>query len=150
MLSEVFSAAILLVASSLASNLAAVDRPDLQPNLVEEIVAKVNGEIITRGDLDEQRLAIKTELRRQGLTGQSLEEAADKRAADEFRAQIDSLLLVQKGKELSINIDAELNRNLAALQSENKIADPEKFHDLMRDQSGMSYEDFRQRMKDSL
>ena len=132
----------------LASALTATDRPDSRPNVVDEIVAKVNGEIITRGELDKQRLTIEAGLRQQGLIGRELEEAANQSAAETFRAQIDLLLLVQKGKELGINVDAELKRYLAALQSEYKIADPEEFHDLLRDQAGMSFEDFRQRTKD--
>jgi len=136
-----FSALLLLT-----SNLAAAD----QTQVLEEIVAKVNGEIITRGELEKQRLAIEAELQQQGLTGQPLREAVDKSAADELRSRIDELLLVQKGKELNITVDADVNRNIAALQSENRIADPEKFHDWLSDRTGMSFEDFRQRMKDSL
>jgi parvulin-like peptidyl-prolyl isomerase len=136
-----FSALLLLT-----SNLAAAD----QTQVLEEIVAKVNGEIITRGELEKQRLAIEAELQQQGLTGQPLREAVDKSAADELRSRIDALLLVQKGKELNITVDADVNRNIAALQSENRIADPEKFHDWLSDRTGMSFEDFRQRMKDSL
>ena len=141
MLLITFSALLLLT-----SNLAAAD----QTQVLEEIVAKVNGEIITRGELEKQRLAIEAELQQQGLTGQPLREAVDKSAADELRSRIDALLLVQKGKELNITVDADVNRNIAALQSENRIADPEKFHDWLSDRTGMSFEDFRQRMKDSL
>jgi peptidyl-prolyl cis-trans isomerase SurA len=146
MLSVTFSAAILL----LTSNPVAADGPTQQSQLVEEIVAKVNGEIITRGELEQQRLTIESELQRQGLTGQALREAVNERAADELRSRIDTLLLVQKGKELSINVDAEVNRNIAALQSKNRIADPDQFHDWLSDQFGISFEDFKQRMKDSL
>jgi len=60
------------------------------------------------------------------------------------------LLLVQKGRELNINVDSDVNRNMAGLQSDNKIEDPDKFHDWLSEQTGMSFEDFRQRMKDSL
>ena len=141
MLLITFSALLLLT-----SNLAAAD----QTQVLEEIVAKVNGEIITRGELEKQRLAIEAELQQQGLTGQPLREAVAKSAADELRSRIDALLLVQKGKELNITVDADVNRNIAALQSENRIADPEKFHDWLSDRTGMSFEDFRQRMKDSL
>jgi len=145
-ISGAFSAAIFLVAAGLT----AADRSVPPTSLLDEIVVKVNGEIITRGEVDKQRQAIEAELRRQGLIGGALDDAADKRAADELRAQIDQLLLVQKGRELNINVDADVNRNLAALQSGNKIEDPDKFHDWLSEQTGMSFEDFRQRMKDSL
>jgi peptidyl-prolyl cis-trans isomerase SurA len=143
-ISGAFSAAIVVFAAGLP----AADRP--QTSLVDEIVVKVNGEIITRGEVDKQRQAIEAELRRQGLIGAALDDAVEKRAADELRAQIDQLLLVEKGRELNINVDADVNRNLARLQSDNKIADPDKFHDWLSEQTGMSFEDFRQRINDSL
>src|SRR6202011_3465367 len=124
--------------SVVPGTLRAADRPDPQTRVVEEIVAKVNSEIITRGELDKQRLAIEGELQQQGLTGVALEQAAGKRAADALRDQIDQLLLVQKGKELSINVDADVNRRIAEIQSQTpgKIADPEKFHEWLREQTG--------------
>src|SRR5437016_630761 len=94
-------------------DLAAADRPDPQTRVVEEIVAKVNSEIITRGELAKQRVAIEAELQQQGLSGPALQDAANKRAADALRDQIDQLLLVQKGKELNINVDADVNRRIA-------------------------------------
>jgi peptidyl-prolyl cis-trans isomerase SurA len=73
----------------------AADRPDPQVHLVEEIVAKVNGEIITRGELAKRREVIKEELQQQkGLTGAALEAAVNQQAADSLRDQIDQLLLV--------------------------------------------------------
>jgi peptidyl-prolyl cis-trans isomerase SurA len=133
-----------------AAELCAADRLDPQTRVVEEIVAKVNSEIITRGELDKQRLAIEGELQQQGLTGVALEQAAGKRAADALRDQIDQLLLVQKGKELSINVDADVNRRIAEIQSTSKIADPEKFHEWLREQSGENFEDFKLLMKNQL
>ncbi len=142
--SRAFTAAWLFVAGPLfPSSLAAADRPASAPITVEEIVAKVNGEIITRGELDKQRLQIEAELRQQGLMARALEDAADKRLADSLREEIDALLLVQKGKELNINVDADLNRKFAQMQSESKISNPDKFHDLIREQLGETYEDLR-------
>ena len=61
---------------------AAADRIDTPPRVVEEIVAKVNSEIITRGELEQQRAAIRPNWSKQGLTGPALEDAVKKRAAD--------------------------------------------------------------------
>src|SRR5580658_10547480 len=145
------SAATLLVSVLLsAAALAAADRPDPPTIVVEEIVAKVNGEIVTRGELDKQRLQIEAELQRQGLLGVALQDAINKGVADGLRDKIDALLLVQKGKELNINVDAELNRRFAQMQSESKISDPDKFHDFIREQTGETYEDFRLLMKNNL
>src|SRR5580658_5506561 len=140
-----FAAALLVVPA-----LSAADRAEPQAIVVEEIVAKVNGEIVTRGELDKQRLQIEAELQRQGLLGVALQDAINKGVADGLRDKIDALLLVQKGKELNINVDAELNRRFAQMQSESKISDPDKFHDFIREQTGETYEDFRLLMKNNL
>src|ERR1039458_2020911 len=44
--------------------------------VVEEIAAKVNGDIITRGELARKRLEIEAEAKRQGLSGPRLQEDA--------------------------------------------------------------------------
>src|SRR5207248_10380104 len=126
------------------------DRPEPQVRLVEEIVAKVNGEIITRGELEKQRVAIEAELQQQGLIGKPLQDAIDKKAADALRDQIDQLLLVQKGKELNINVDSDVNRRIAEIQSQQKISDPEKFQEFIREQTGEPFEDFKLQMKNQL
>ena len=138
---------VLLFAS--ASALLAVDRPD-PPKVVEEIVAKVNGDIITRGDLEKARVQIERAAKEQGISGPAMKEAVDRVFADELRNEIDSLLLVQKGKELDVKVDDELNREIAGIQSESKIADPDKFHEWVRGITGMPFEDFRLKEKNKL
>ncbi len=127
----------------------AADRPDPQVHLVEEIVAKVNGQIITRSELAKRRDLIKEELAQQkALTGSALDDAVNQQTADSLRDQIDQLLLVQKAKELNINVDADLNRRMAQIQSDSKISDPEKFHEWLQEQlGGMSFEDFKEQTK---
>jgi peptidyl-prolyl cis-trans isomerase SurA len=136
------------IAFAAATVAMAADRVDPQVRVVEEIVAKVNSDIITRGELTKQRAEIQAELQQQGLGGPALQDAASKRAADSLRDQIDQLLLVQKGKELNINVDTEVNRKIADIQSQSKVADPEKFHEWLREQTGgESFEDFKLQMK---
>ncbi len=134
-----------------ASMLLAADRaPDVPPVVVEEIVAKVNGDIITRGELERQRAMLQARFEQQGLIGDRLQETLNKAVADGLRDKIDSLLLVQKGKELDINVDADVNRRIAEIQAESKIADPEKFHEWVHQQTGQSFEDMKQQFHDSL
>src|SRR5438309_8143014 len=106
----------------------AADRPAPQTRVVEEIVAKVNGEIITRSELARQRALIQADLEKQGLIGAPLQQAVDKAASDALREQIDQLLLVQKAKDLNINVDADVNKQVAEIQKRSGIADADKFH----------------------
>src|SRR5262244_866753 len=81
--------------------------------VLEEIVAKVNGDIITRGEIERTRQGIAAELRQQGVTGAKLQTEMHEREKDALRDQIDSLLLSQRGKDLNINVDPEVTRRLA-------------------------------------
>ena len=136
-----------------ASSLVAAPPADTKPDIriIEEIVAKVNSDIITRGDLVRARKQLEEALRaRGGGTPEQLQKALDQRAADLLREKIDDLLLVQKANQLSINVDPEVSKYLADLQLKAKIADPEKFHDWIRQQSGQTFEDFKQDVKNNM
>ncbi len=126
----------------------------VNPNIrvVEEIVAKVNNDIITRGELEKLRLQIESELRlKKGLTGAELDKEVKAKEADALRDKIDQLLLIQKGKDLNIKVDGEITRRFAEIQVDSKISDPDKFHEWIREQSGgIPYEDVRQNMTDQL
>ena len=47
-------------------------------------------------------------------------------------------------------MDQELSKQIAALQVKSGITDPDKFHEWVREQSGMSFEDYKEQMKDGL
>ena len=118
--------------------------------IVEEIICKVNGEIVTRGEMDRQRTNLENVLRQEGLSGPRLADALKDREKDLLREQIDQLLLVAKAKDLNISVDADINKRIAEIQTSSKIVDPEKFHEWVREQSGMTFEDFRQQLKNQL
>jgi parvulin-like peptidyl-prolyl isomerase len=129
------------------TGLAAIPVAAADLSIVEEIVAKCNGDIVTRGDLERARRELIENLRANGITGADLERQLGAREKDLLRDKIDQLLLVQKAKDLNINVDGEVSKQLAAIQNDSKIADPEKFQQYIKDQSGMSFEDFKQEMK---
>ncbi len=118
--------------------------------VVEEIIAKVNNEIVTRGELERSRRQLELELKRQGVSQAQIKQTLQQAEKDALREKIDQLLLVQKAKDLSISVDSEVAKYLAELQLQNKIVDPEKFQQFVREQTGMSYEDFKQQVKDSM
>lgn len=132
-----FCRIVVLIATTLPFAVAADVR------VVEEIAAKVNSEIITRGELEKARRDNEQRLRAEGLTGPRLAEALAEANTNALQDQIDQILLVQKGKDLNIKVDPEINRELARIQVESKLSDPEKFHDFIREQTGMSFEDYR-------
>lgn len=117
---------------------------------VEEIVAKCNGDIITRTDLARARQQLISELRENGVIGNALEQTLTDREKNILRDKIDQLLLVGKAKDLNINVDSEVSKRLAQIQQDSGIADPDKFHEYVKQQSGISFEDFKDEMKKSM
>jgi parvulin-like peptidyl-prolyl isomerase len=137
----------LLLAGCLTSSLplfAAVE-------VVDEIVCKANGDIITRSDLERAQKELENDIRSNGgLTGARLQEEVKKRMPDLLRNRIDSLLLVAKAKEMDLKVDTEVTKQLADIQLRSGIADPEKFQAYVREQTGMPYEDYKGQLKDDL
>ncbi len=142
-----FRSFVVLIASS---TIAVCTAADNNVKVVEEIAAKVNGDIITRGELARKRLEIEAEAKRQGLSGPRLQQAVDEYYANALRDEIDTLLLVQKGKDLNISVDADVTRRLAEIQVQQKISDPDKFQAFIRENTGMAYEDFKLQMKNQM
>ena len=81
--------------------------------LMEEIAAKVNGDIITNTELRDDRKGVEEELTKQGLSGAQYEQALNQMVADLLRNRIDEILLRQKGKDLSLKVEAEVNKQIA-------------------------------------
>jgi len=143
-LTYTFGAAALLATGMLTA--ASTETPDVK--VVEEIVCKVNGDIITRGELEKMHSLIEAELRKQGKSGDELAKDLKTMEQDALRDKIDQQLLVARGKELDIKIDPEITRRVAQVQAQSGIADPDKFHQWVFEQIGISFEDWKQQMTD--
>jgi peptidyl-prolyl cis-trans isomerase SurA len=140
--------ALALACASMGADTASAPKENF--SVVDQIVAKVNGDIVTLSELLKTAQDTADGLRQQGLQGDRLRQAYDEREKDFLRNRIDQLLLTQRAKELDINVDSEVSKYLADLQRQQKIADPDKFHEVVRQQSGMSFEDFKQEVKNNM
>lgn len=118
----------------------AADNPP--PVIVDQVIAKVNGDIVSQDELQRTIRDMAEEMKAQGATAAQIQAEMDAHSKDALRERIDELLLVQRGKELDINVDSDVSKYMASLQRQSKITDPEKFHEYIRQESGRSYEDF--------
>jgi parvulin-like peptidyl-prolyl isomerase len=116
---------------------------------VEEIIAKVNGDIITKTEIERSRNQLRAEIQQAKNRVADPEAAFRQREKDILRDKIDQLLLIQKGKEIGINVDQEVSKQLNDIKLTYKITDDEKLADLVRQQTGMSFEDYKNEMKNS-
>jgi parvulin-like peptidyl-prolyl isomerase len=119
------------------------------PQVIEEIVAIVNDEVITLSQYKQQ-----FDIQIQQLKGQNLPAADyDKQyrviKSELLNAMITELLILQQAKEKNLNVSEELKNNLAALKKENNIASDE---DLRRavEQQGIPYDQWLKQYEETL
>ena len=136
---------VLLIFIAAVAPLTAAD-----PIVIEQIVAKVNGEIITRSELERRKKGMAEEMKSRNASAAEISEALKEREKDFLREKIDTMLLVQKGRDLSINLDTEVTKHLAEIQRRSKIADSDKFQAYIRENTGMPYEDYRAEIKNNM
>ncbi len=118
--------------------------------IIEQIVAKVNNEIITLGELERSRKQMEAAVKAQQVPAAKATEILQQAEKDLLRDKIDNLLLVQKARELDIKVDDEITKYITNIQLETKVSDPDKFAELVREQTGMSLEDYKQQLKDDM
>lgn len=155
MQSSFLAASALVVAELFTSHAHAADSkasaPDNNNNVVviDQVVAKINADIVSQDELQRLQRELAAELKQQGASGPTFDREYDSHAKDVLRNRIDELLLIQKGKELNINVDSDVTKYLADLQRRSGVTDPEKFHEWIREQSGRNFEDFQSETKDN-
>ena len=121
--------------------------PGQDDTVVEEIIARINSNIVTRADLRRSRESMLTEMHSQepNATAQEIKD----REKDLLRDLIDQQLLLQKGEELGINVDAEVVKRLDDLRKQMHAESMEDLEKAAQAQ-GVSFEEFKQNMKNGI
>jgi peptidyl-prolyl cis-trans isomerase SurA len=123
--------------------------PSLLPadTVVEEIIARVNNEIITRTEYIRSREQLKQEIQQQSPTDADRVFAEKQR--DILRDLIDQQLLLQKGKDLGITGDTELIKKLDEMRKQMNLGTMEELEKAAEAQ-GASYEEFKQNLRNQI
>ncbi len=116
--------------------------------VVEEIIARVNNNIITRADLRKARQELYTEARQEPDPTHA-EQQAKEHEPDLLRDLIDQQLLLSKAQEMGINADTELVKKLDELRKQ-MHADSMEDMEKAAEAQGVSFEDFKQNLKNNL
>ena len=121
--------------------------PAITPNgtVVEDAIVRVNDQIIDRSDYIRSQQQLVDEARQTHLTDEELAT----RQKDMLRDMIDQQLLLSRGKELDISADSEVIRRLDDIRKQNKFDSMEDLEKAVH-QSGVSYEDFKANIKNSI
>src|SRR3989441_2680078 len=96
---------------------------------VEEIIARVNNEIITRSEYDKARQTAVEEAKSEcqnRCTPDQLQTDIEDRQKHALRDLVDQSLLVQRAKDMGVNVEPELIKRLDAIRTDNKLASMEE------------------------
>src|SRR3972149_4248760 len=116
--------------------------------IVEEIVARVGNEIITKSEYEHQLSRLRDELSRR-YQGEELEEQFHQQKDMLLEFMVNQRLLEQRAKEMDITVDEEIQAAIKRLKEENKIEDDAALEAALRKEgSSLSQlrEDFRRRI----
>lgn len=113
--------------------------------VVEDVIARVNDQIITRSEYQRSQQQLMAEARQQNVP----EAQAEEKLHDLLRDMIDQQLLISKGKELGINGDADTMRRLDDLRKQNHLDSMEALQKAA-EQQGVSFEDFKQQIRNQV
>src|SRR6266436_691749 len=119
---------------------------------VEEIIARVNNEIITRSELDKARAAAEEDAKQecQGkCTPEQLRTDIEDRQKNTLRDLIDQSLLVQRGKDMGVNVEPDVIKKLDQLRQQNKIDSMEDLEKAVTAQ-GSNWEDFKNNIRSQI
>lgn len=120
--------------------------------IIEQVLVKVNGEIITKTDLEDRQIAALREMRVDPATLQTDEGL--RKALAEVTPQIlvdaiDEILMLQLGREKGYRLtDENFKEWLAELRREQNLEDDAKFEEVLK-QEGMTLADLRRNVERS-
>lgn len=115
--------------------------------VIEEVIARVNNDIITRSELQRSKDEVRQELKQQ--YGDKAEVMFRDREKDALRDLIDQQLLLQKAKDKGLTADTELIKRLDDMRKQMNLSSMEDLEKAASEQ-GVSYEDFKQNMKNQI
>lgn len=109
-----------------------------EPELVTEIVARVNNDIITRTDylkaVEDFKAEITSQMKQAGKDQAEIDAEIKKLLPTVLDFIIENLLLEQKAKELSIDVEAEVNQQMLQIAMDNKFKNVTEFEAALKQQ----------------
>src|SRR5215510_12689124 len=132
--------ALLLGIALLCANVTFAQENDVKP--VDEVIVRVNAGVIMRSAFEEAQRGLLEELKKQNLSPEELEKQFNElkpRILDEL---ISNQLLVQRAKDLSINVDSQVSQEMLRLMKETNCDSDKCLEQKMRE-AGLDMEEFK-------
>jgi peptidyl-prolyl cis-trans isomerase SurA len=117
--------------------------------VVEEIIARVNNQIITSSELEKARSAAVEEAQQEcsgRCTPEQLQVAVEDRQKFALRDLIDQSLLAQRGKDMGVNVESDVVKQLDQIRIQNKFDTIEKLESAVT-KEGLNWDDFKNNIR---
>jgi len=140
--------ALTLLAATTAGYAQPSDTAGNPPIIIERVLVKVNGEIITQSNLESRQIE---EIRSRGIQPQNNAELADlirEITPGVVAATVDELLLVQRGRDLGYQLsDEQFEEIITNLKAENNFETDEDLEQALSESEGLTMVELRRVME---
>jgi peptidyl-prolyl cis-trans isomerase SurA len=143
------AAGVLIAAPAAAQQLLGGSSPTDPVGIVlERVLVKVNGDIVTQTELEERQIGL---IRQRGLQPRNddeLRRALQDVTPEVISGAVDELLLIQRARELGYQFtDEQFEEILGDLMAENGFETEEEFQEALAQSEGMTLDDLRRVME---
>jgi parvulin-like peptidyl-prolyl isomerase len=125
----------------------------LRAEVIEQVLVKVNGDIVTKSDFERMQLDLlrqRPELQNVTPDSPALQKAIAESTPQLILSAVDELLLVQRGRELGyVMSDEQFKSVLENIKKDNNIDTDEKFNEALK-QEGMTLADLRRQLEKNM
>jgi peptidyl-prolyl cis-trans isomerase SurA len=120
-----------------------------EAKLVDEVIVRVGTGVIMRSTFEAASKDLLEQLKQQGLKGEELEKKFKEFQPQILDELIDRQLLSQRAKDLSLNVEPQVNQQLLRLMKDQNCETKECLEQKMRD-VGLDYEEFKRNMAEGI
>jgi len=119
--------------------------------VVEEIVARVNNQIITRSDYQKAAAGLHQEAAQdcQNCSEMQIQSEVQKRQKDLLRDMIDQQLLIERAKDMDVSVETDLVKRLDEVRKQNNLSSLEDLQKAV-EQQGIVWEDYKTQLRNQL
>jgi peptidyl-prolyl cis-trans isomerase SurA len=120
--------------------------------VVEEIIARVNNEIITSSELDKAKASAADDAQQQcsgRCTQEQLRVAIEDGQKTALRDLIDQSLLSQRGKDMGLSVETDVVKQLDQIRIQNHLKDMDELEKAVTSQS-MNWDDFKNNIRNKI
>jgi parvulin-like peptidyl-prolyl isomerase len=125
----------------------------LRAEILEQVLVKVNGDIVTKGDFERVQVEFlrqRPDLQNVTADSPELQKAVAASTPQLILNAVDELLLVQRGRELGYTMtDEQFKSVLDNIKKDNNIDDETKFQEALK-QEGMTLADLRRQLEKNM